>query len=135
MTDFHATNSAVRTAVDDAAETLEDTAEVIGGEARKAARHARAGAVAATGALADAAGAFARDARSTLRDKAGRARAEADRQYGRLKVEAQHRAEQADVFVHERPYAALAAAALAGFLIGHLMSASRSPVVYLRDDR
>jgi hypothetical protein len=30
---------------------------------------------------------------------------------------------------------ALAAAALAGFLIGHLMSASRSNVVYLRDDR
>jgi ElaB/YqjD/DUF883 family membrane-anchored ribosome-binding protein len=37
--------------------------------------------------------------------------------------------------VHERPYAALGAAALAGFLIGQLISSSRSNYVVLREDR
>ena len=39
------------------------------------------------------------------------------------------------MLVHERPYAALTAAALAGFLIGHLISSSKANIVYLRDDR
>ncbi|HEY9237065.1 MAG TPA: hypothetical protein VIP08_18715, partial [Phenylobacterium sp.] len=83
----------------------------------------------------EAATTFARDARAVVGDKVGKARVQAERQYGRIKEQAKVRAEEADVFVHERPYIALGAAALAGFLIGHLMSSSRSNVVYLRDDR
>ena len=65
----------------------------------------------------------------------GKARATAEVQYDRLKKEARIRAKEADVLVHERPYAALTAAALAGFLIGHLISSNKANVVYLRDDR
>ena len=135
MTDAYGTSSQARLAVREAAETFEDAADDVRAEARQAAKRARKSAVAASGALAEAATTFARDARTAIEDKAVKARAQADRQYGRLKVQAKQRAEQADVFVHERPYAAVAAAALAGFLIGHLMSASRANVVYLRDDR
>ena len=135
MTDAYGTSSQARQAVREAAETFEDAADDVRAEAKQAAKRARKSAIAASGALAEAATTFARDARTAIEDKAGKARAQADRQYGRLKVQAKHRAEQADVFVHERPYAALVAAGLAGFLIGHLMSASRASVVYLRDDR
>ena len=119
----------------EAADTFKDAASDVRAETKRAAKRAQKSAVAASGALAEAATTFARDARSVMEDKVGKARREAEVQYGKLKVQAKQRAEEADVFVHERPYVALAAAALAGFLIGHLMSAARSNVVYLRDDR
>ncbi|WP_374656901.1 hypothetical protein [Phenylobacterium sp.] len=135
MTNAYGTNGDARDAVRAAAETFEDAAVDVRTETKRAAKRAQKSAIAASGALAEAATTFARDARTAIGEKAGKARAEADRQYGRLKVQAKERAEQADVFVHERPYVALAAAALAGFLIGHLLSTGRSNVVYLRDDR
>ncbi|MBA4013320.1 MAG: hypothetical protein C0481_15760 [Phenylobacterium sp.] len=135
MTNAYGTNGEAREAVREAAETLKDAAGDVRAETKRAAKRAQKSAVAASGALAEAATTFARDARSVVEDNVGKARREAEIQYGKLKVQAKQRAEEADVFVHERPYVALAAAALAGFLIGHLMSASRSNVVYLRDDR
>lgn len=135
MTNAYGTNGDAREAVRQAAETFEDAASDVRAETKRAAKRAQKSAIAASGALAEAATTFARDARTVIEEKAGKARAQADRQYGRLKVQAKQRADQADVFVHERPYVALAAAALAGFLIGHLLSTSRSNVVYLRDDR
>ena len=135
MTNAYGTNGDARDAVRAAAETFEDAASDVRTETKRAAKRAQKSAIAASGALAEAATTFARDARSVMEDKVGKARREAEVQYGKLKVQAKQRAEEADLFVHERPYVALAAAALAGFLIGHLMSAARSNVVYLRDDR
>jgi len=133
MTNAYGTNGEARAAVREAAESFKDAASEVG-ETRRAAKNARKSAVAASGALAEAATSFARDARSVVEEKAAKARTEAERQYGRLKVQAKQRAEEADVFVHERPYVALGAAALAGFLIGHLINASRSSYVVLRED-
>ena len=134
MTNAYGTEGEARAAVREAADNFKDAAGEVR-DTRRAAKNARKSAVAASGALAEAATSFARDARTIMEEKAGKARAEAERQYGRLKVEAKQRADQADVFVHERPYVALGAAALAGFLIGHLISASRSSYVVLREDR
>lgn len=135
MTNAYGTNGEAREAVREAANTFENATRDVRAEAKQAAKRAQKSAAAASGALAEAATTFARDARTAIEEKAGKARVEAGRQYDRLKVQAKQRAEDADVFVHERPYIALAAAALAGFLIGHLMSSGRSNVVYLRDDR
>lgn len=52
-----------------------------------------------------------------------------------LRAAAAERAAEAEELVKAKPYMAVGAAVLAGFLIGHLMSASRAQVVYLRDDR
>lgn len=52
-----------------------------------------------------------------------------------LKTEAEKRGAQGVEMVREKPYAAVGVAVLAGFLIGHLMSASRPQVVYLKDHR
>jgi len=52
-----------------------------------------------------------------------------------LKTEAGKRSAQGVEVVREKPYAAIGVAVLAGFLIGHLMSASRPQVVYLKDHR
>ncbi|WP_312161487.1 hypothetical protein [Phenylobacterium sp.] len=135
MTNAYGTTGDAREAVREAADTFKDAAGDVRAETKRAAKRAQKSAVAASGALAEAATTFARDARSVVEDKVGKARREAEVQYGRLKVQAKQRAEEADVFVHERPYIALGAAALAGFLIGHLMNSGRSNVVYLRDDR
>lgn len=135
MTNAYGTSDEARDAVRDAADTFNDAAGDVRAEAKRAAKRAQKSAVAASGALAEAATTLARDARTVMEDKVSKARREAEVQYGKLKVQAKQRAEEADVFVHEKPYMALAAAALAGFLIGHLISGSRSNVVYLRDDR
>lgn len=135
MTNIYEPEAKARDAMRDAGETLQGAAADVRTETKRAAKRAQKSAVAASGALAEAATTFARDARTVVEDKVGKARVEAERQYGRLKAQAKTRAGEADVFVHERPYIALGAAALAGFLIGHLISSGRSNVVYLRDDR
>jgi ElaB/YqjD/DUF883 family membrane-anchored ribosome-binding protein len=135
MTNAYGPGGEAREAVREAKETFKDAAGDVRAETKRAAKRAQKSAVAASGALAEAATTFARDARTVVGEKVDQARSEAERQYGRLKVQAKQRAEEADVFVHERPYVALAAAALAGFLIGHLMSTARSGVIYLREDR
>jgi len=135
MTNAYEPETKARAAVREAGETLQGAAAEVRSETKRAAKRAQKSAVAASGALAEAATTFARDARAVVEDKVGKARVEAERQYGRLKEQAKTRAGEADVFVHEKPYMALAAAALAGFLIGHLMSSGRSNVIYLRDDR
>jgi ElaB/YqjD/DUF883 family membrane-anchored ribosome-binding protein len=133
MTNLYETNGEARETAREAAETFKEAGRETRTEAKRAAKQAKQSAAAASGALAEAATTFARDARTVVEDGVGKARIEAERQYARLKEQAKQRASEADVFVHERPYAALGAAALAGFLIGHLISSSRTNVVYLRD--
>ena len=116
-------------------EEFEQAAGDLEADAKRGAKKTKKAAVAATGALAEAATTLARDARTLVGEKASKAKVVAEEQYGRLKEQAKVRADEADVFVHERPYAALAVAAFAGFLIGHFLSTSRSNVIYLRDDR
>jgi ElaB/YqjD/DUF883 family membrane-anchored ribosome-binding protein len=118
-----------------AAEKAEPAASEMKIQAKRSAKDAKKAAVAASGAIAEAATTLARDTRVIVEEKVGKAKASAEVQYDRLMKEARVRAREADVLVHERPYAALTAAALAGFLIGHLISSSKSNVVYLRDDR
>ena len=118
-----------------AAEKAEPAASEMKVQAKRSAKDAKKAAVAASGAIAEAATTLARDTRVIVEEKVGKAKANAEVQYDRLMKEARVRAREADVLVHERPYAALTAAALAGFLIGHLISSSKSNVVYLRDDR
>ena len=118
-----------------AAEKAEPAASEMKIQAKRSAKDAKKAAVAASGAIAEAATTLARDTRVIVEEKVGKAKANAEVQYDRLMKEARVRAREADVLVHERPYAALTAAALAGFLIGHLISSSKSNVVYLRDDR
>jgi ElaB/YqjD/DUF883 family membrane-anchored ribosome-binding protein len=118
-----------------AAEKAEPAASEMKVQAKRSAKDAKKAAVAASGAIAEAATTLARDTRVIVEEKVGKAKASAEVQYDRLMKEARVRAREADVLVHERPYAALTAAALAGFLIGHLISSSKSNVVYLRDDR
>jgi ElaB/YqjD/DUF883 family membrane-anchored ribosome-binding protein len=55
--------------------------------------------------------------------------------YGEAKAEAEKQAQQARALVVEKPYAAVGLALLAGFLLGHLMSAGRPQVIYLKDRR
>jgi ElaB/YqjD/DUF883 family membrane-anchored ribosome-binding protein len=85
--------------------------------------------------LKEAAGAVLRDTRELLEGKTGDLMAKAQEGYGKLREQATVRSADADVFVREKPYAALAIAAFAGFLIGHIISSGGSKVVYLRDDR
>jgi ElaB/YqjD/DUF883 family membrane-anchored ribosome-binding protein len=85
-------------------------------------------------ALKEAAGAVLRDTRELLEGRTGDLMAKAQEGYGKLREKATERSADADVFVREKPYAALAIAAFAGFLIGHIISSGRSNVVYLRDD-
>ena len=99
-----------------AADQIDDAASDLKTQAKRSAKDAKKAAVAASGAIAEAATTLARDTRVLVEDKVGKARATAEVQYDRLKKEARIRAKEADVLVHERPYAALTAAALAGFL-------------------
>jgi ElaB/YqjD/DUF883 family membrane-anchored ribosome-binding protein len=55
--------------------------------------------------------------------------------YGEAKDAAEKQAVQARALVVEKPYAAVGLALLAGFLLGHLISAGRPQVVYLKDRR
>jgi ElaB/YqjD/DUF883 family membrane-anchored ribosome-binding protein len=113
---------------------IDETTGDLKAQAKRGAKDAKKAAVAASGAIAEAATTLARDTRVIVEEKVGKAKANAEVQYDRLKKEARIRAREADTLVHERPYAALTAAALAGFLIGHLISSNRTNVVYLRDD-
>lgn len=55
--------------------------------------------------------------------------------YGEAKGAAEKQAEQARALVVEKPYAAVGLALLAGFILGRLMSAGGSQVIYLKDRR
>ena len=118
-----------------AADQIDEAASDLKTQAKRSAKDAKKAAVAASGAIAEAATTLARDTRVLVEDKVGKAKATAEVQYDRLKKQAKVRAGEADVFVHDRPYAALAIAAFAGFLIGHIISSAKTNVVYLRDDR
>lgn len=133
MTNAYGSNhdDAIRAAADE----FEDAAQDVRTGAKRTAKSAKKAAVAASGALAEAATTLARDTRVLVEEKVGKAKATAEVQYDRLKKQAKVRAGEADVFVHDRPYAALAIAAFAGFLIGHIITNAKSNVVYLRDDR
>ncbi len=85
--------------------------------------------------LVGAASELAHDAKVALGERASVLQARAQEGYGVAREEARKRLGEAETFVHERPYASLAVAAFAGFLLGHIISSGKTNVVYLRDDR
>jgi ElaB/YqjD/DUF883 family membrane-anchored ribosome-binding protein len=86
-------------------------------------------------ALSDTLSSALREAKAMFDVKAQALTEQAKDAFATLKSEAGKRSAQGVEVVRERPYAALGAAALAGFLIGHLMSAHRAQVIYLKDHR
>jgi ElaB/YqjD/DUF883 family membrane-anchored ribosome-binding protein len=86
-------------------------------------------------ALSDTLSSALREAKAMFDVKAQTLTGQAKETFATLKSEASKRSAQGVEVVRERPYAALGAAALAGFLLGHLMSAGRPQVVYLKDHR
>jgi ElaB/YqjD/DUF883 family membrane-anchored ribosome-binding protein len=55
--------------------------------------------------------------------------------FERARLAANQGRDDVDLFVRTKPYAALAIAGVAGLVIGHLLSAGRPNVVYLKDTR
>lgn len=78
---------------------------------------------------------LAADAGAVLKERSAGVAARTSELYGKGKTLAVKSGHQADELIHERPYAALAAGVALGFLIGHLISARHSQVIYLRDAR
>lgn len=78
---------------------------------------------------------FMREARVALEDLTEDLLTKARMGYGVIRSQARERGEQTVEMVREKPYAALGAAVGIGFLIGHLLSASRTHVIYLKDGR
>lgn len=86
-------------------------------------------------ALSQALGAALKEAKVMFDARAKTLTEQARETLANLKIEAERRRVQGGEIVRHRPYAALAAAALGGFLVGRLMSAPRTQVVLLKDDR
>jgi ElaB/YqjD/DUF883 family membrane-anchored ribosome-binding protein len=78
---------------------------------------------------------FLKEARATLEDVTEELLAKAREGYDVVRDQALRRGVQTVGAVRERPAVALAAAAGLGFLIGHLISAHRTQVIYLKDAR
>ncbi|MCI3131732.1 hypothetical protein [Phenylobacterium aquaticum] len=78
---------------------------------------------------------FLKEARATLEDVTEELLAKAREGYDVMRDQAVRRGVQTVGAVRERPAVALAAAAGLGFLIGHLISAHRTQVIYLKDAR
>lgn len=89
----------------------------------------------APAALNQAAHSLLSAARTLLEGKTEVVVAKGQEVYGKVKERAVERFGDTDVLVREKPYVALGIAAVAGFLLGHLISSGRSQVVYLRDAR
>lgn len=87
------------------------------------------------GALSAALGQALREARVMFDSRARVLTDQARDTFATVRAQAEKRRAQGVEMVRARPYAAVAAAALAGFLIGHLTSASRTHLVVLRDER
>lgn len=85
--------------------------------------------------LVGAATELAHEAKLALGERASVLQTKAHESYEVARQEARKRLGEAETFVHDRPYASLAIAAFAGFLIGHIISSAKTNVVYLRDDR
>jgi ElaB/YqjD/DUF883 family membrane-anchored ribosome-binding protein len=85
--------------------------------------------------LSDSLASAVKDAKAKFDVKAQALTEQARTTLATLRSEAEKRGAQGVEMVREKPYAAIGAAVLAGFLIGHLMSASRPQVVYLKDHR
>jgi ElaB/YqjD/DUF883 family membrane-anchored ribosome-binding protein len=86
-------------------------------------------------ALSDTLSSALREARAMFDVKAQALTEQAKDAFATLKSAAEKRGAQGVEVVRARPYAAVAAAALAGFLLGHLISAGRPQVIYLKDHR
>lgn len=86
-------------------------------------------------ALSEALGAALKEARVMFDARARTLTEQAQDSFAKLRTEAERRRLQGIEMVRGRPYAAVAAAALAGFLIGHLTSGARTRVVVLKSDR
>ncbi len=85
--------------------------------------------------LVEAATDLAHEAKVAIGERAGVVKAKAQEGYGVARQQARKRLGEAEAFVHEKPYASLAIAAFAGFLLGHIITSGKTNVVYLRDDR
>jgi ElaB/YqjD/DUF883 family membrane-anchored ribosome-binding protein len=86
-------------------------------------------------ALSETLSAALREARAMFDVKAQALTEQARDAFATLKAEAEKRSAQGVEVVRARPYAAVGAAAVAGFLLGHLINTSRPQVVYLKDHR
>lgn len=86
-------------------------------------------------ALSDSIASAVKEAKAMFDVKAQALTEQASKTLATLKAEAEKRGAQGVEMVREKPYAAVGVAVLAGFLIGHLMSASRPQVIYLKDHR
>lgn len=78
---------------------------------------------------------FLREARMALEDLTEDLMAKARMGYGVIRNQARERGEQTVEMVRDKPYVALGAAVGLGFLVGHLFSAGRTHVIYLKDGR
>jgi ElaB/YqjD/DUF883 family membrane-anchored ribosome-binding protein len=86
-------------------------------------------------ALSDTLAKAVKEAKAMFDVKAQALTEQASKTLATLRSEAEKRGAQGVEMVREKPYAAVGVAVLTGFLVGHLMSASRPQVVYLKDHR
>ncbi len=109
--------------IQDAAETIADTS------ARPHPINVEAG----ERPLTDATAAALREAKARFDVRAEAAMVRAKAALKTARAEAAKRSAQGVEVVRERPYAALGAALFVGFVLGHLISANRPQVIYLKD--
>lgn len=83
--------------------------------------------------LTDATAAALKEAKAKFDVKAEAAMVKAREALKTAKAEAAKRSAQGVEVVRERPYATLGAALFVGFVLGHLISANRPQVIYLKD--
>jgi uncharacterized protein YjbJ (UPF0337 family) len=87
------------------------------------------------GALEQATGEVVKDPKLQLKGVKDKVVGQAQEAFGKVRETTTERLDDVGEFVKERPYAALAIAALVGVVVGHALSANRSETVYLRDPR
>ena len=55
--------------------------------------------------------------------------------FERARLAASQSRDEVDLFLRDKPYAALGIAAVAGLVVGHVLSSGRPRVIYLKDAR
>jgi ElaB/YqjD/DUF883 family membrane-anchored ribosome-binding protein len=105
-------------------DAMGDTTLSVKGRVREAGGEARRAAGKAQDAFQDVA--------DRLSDHASRLSSQAREAAERARVQARKMADNVDPFVHERPYVAIGAGVAVGLLVGLLLAAGRSNVVYVK---
>jgi len=75
------------------------------------------------------------DAPAQIKAKADELVLTIQERFERARLTAENSRDELDMFVRARPYAALALAAFAGLVAGHMMSSARPNVILLKDAR